>query len=97
MPDDGSCEKKHVVLCHAILKFCVGWNIFVCFDLVILYLSDVFLPQGFKFLNFTFKVYYLIISSAAQYLGMPQNLYENLNFQVSTNNFVALQSRCANS
>ena len=84
-------------MCNAILKCCVGWHIFVWFDLLIFYLSDVFLPQGFKFLHFTFTVYYLITSSAAQYLGMLQDLNENFNFQVSTNNFVALQSWRASS
>ena len=54
-------------------------------------LSEVFLLQGFKFLNFTFTVYYLITSSAAQCLGAPQHLHEHFNFQVSTNNLVALQ------
>jgi hypothetical protein len=88
VPDDGSCERKRVALCHAILKCCVGWDIFVWFDLVIFYLSAVFLPQGFKFLNFTFTVSnYLITSSAAEYLGMPQHLHGNFNFQVSTKSF----------
>jgi hypothetical protein len=91
VPDDGSCETKHVALYRAILK-CVGWHIFFWIDLVILYLTDVFLPQGFKFLKFMFIVYYLTTTFAAQYLGVPQHLHVNFSIQVSKNNFVALQS-----
>jgi len=27
MPDNGSCELKHVAQCYVTLQYCVGWRI----------------------------------------------------------------------